>query len=178
MTFDPVDHGWRFVNSFRTGPLAYGLCGGMVYGALDYWRADIAIPLDRTPPRTGSRLWRYLVRRQLDAMPLAMLRRLAYYMRLNDRGLRHITHGECWLVRHAELPAPLVLIRARRLRDVTQNHQVLAVSADEDKLYLYDPNYPGQWAWLAWDSDNVTLLHSHDGPQRGMMVQECKAAAP
>lgn len=134
------------------------------------------MPETTAPPQSGP-LWRELVRRQVDSMDAAMLRQLWEWVHLSDSDLAWAAHVEqTWVVKH--LPAPLVLIRSRGLRDLTKSHQVLAIDADEDKLYLYDPNCPGQWAWLRWDYDDTTLIHSHAGPQRGMFVQDYEPRKP
>jgi len=179
--FSPPIHGWRFPNAFRRGPFAYGLCGGMVFAALDRYLFDVAMPETTAPPQSGP-LWRELVRRQVDSMPAGMLWQLTRLVRRDDSQLAY----EAWYEHRlaattvAKGPVPLVLIRARRLRDMAQNHQVLAVGADddEDMLWIYDPNWPGQRCFLCRDWENTILIHSHAGPQRGMFVQDYEPRKP
>lgn len=50
------------------GNAAAGLCGGMVFAALDYWHAAIVPPAARPAP--GEPLYRYIVRRLVDSWHL------------------------------------------------------------------------------------------------------------
>ena len=172
--FDPCLHSWRFANHFTVGPVVYGLCGGMCYAALDYWRAGVPIPTDRQPTPA---LWRYLMRRQLDSMRGPTLATLWRMMRLDETYRldwarnAYLTAGA--MLEIDNIPVPLVLVRGHGLRDVTQNHQVLAVDFDDERLLVYDPNHPGETCCLSWPGE--VLLHSHDGTQRGMFVQDYEA---
>src|SRR5262249_25143469 len=47
------------------GNAASGLCGGMVFAALDYWHAGIAAPAARPTP--AQPLYHYLVRRLVES---------------------------------------------------------------------------------------------------------------
>ena len=53
-------------------PQNYGLCGGMAFGALDYYNAGMPIPIGGERPTyedpAGKRLREYLVRRQMDSL--------------------------------------------------------------------------------------------------------------
>lgn len=68
--FDPVVHGFRFINTFigedfiRWG----GMCGGMVYGALDYYRRNIPVPQQYYTPANQTTLQSYLYKRQNHSM--------------------------------------------------------------------------------------------------------------
>jgi hypothetical protein len=74
--FLPSADGFAFANDWPQGPavtvplligsvgignIARGLCGGMVFAALDYWRAGVVPPDAR--PDAGTPLFRFVVRR-------------------------------------------------------------------------------------------------------------------
>jgi hypothetical protein len=78
--FLPSRHGFTFANSWPSqaaftqptpfgtitlGDASAGLCGGMVFAAVDYWRAGVAPPSDR--PSAGTRVYRFIVDRLLDS---------------------------------------------------------------------------------------------------------------
>ena len=75
--FDPLVHGFRFNNAFpphphiqlptpfgriRIGDAKNGLCGGMVFAALDYFHAKQPVPETKKPP-SGDILFDYIVKR-------------------------------------------------------------------------------------------------------------------
>ena len=76
--FLPSRHGFKFDNGFSvTIPLPspfpsishdYGLCGGMATAALDYFLSCIPTPSTTAVPASGSTLFKYLLRRQLDSL--------------------------------------------------------------------------------------------------------------
>src|SRR5262249_58968229 len=49
------------IGSIGIGNAARGLCGGMVFAALDYWHAGVVPPGGR--PHPGTPLFRFVVRR-------------------------------------------------------------------------------------------------------------------
>jgi hypothetical protein len=185
--FLPSQNGLHFDNSFPDGPAlqielgpatlrignaANGLCGGMVFAALDYWAAGRRPPEDREPPASGTPLFRYLLRRlieswHLPAGPLVYLRFMQpWYPDGNQRRGPMTVHGRAWhmvvrqwpLVR-AELdrgwPCPLGLVKVMSANpaDIGKNHQVLAYGYDMAgtavTVRLYDPNQA--------DNDDVAL---------------------
>ncbi len=201
--FEPAKHGFRFANRFawparargwalaraglrlvRLQADALGLCGGMCLAALDYYYAGRPIPEDNLPPRPGSPLFRYLLRRQLDSyaglrLPLRVLR----WMWCRDRHLDRLTLAEFERLRvHLDggAPMPLVLIRARGLADPTVNHQVLAIGYTWEPLtsraaiFLYDPNHPTAQPTLAFTvtpNKRVSGLSQSTGePLRGFSL--------
>jgi hypothetical protein len=71
--FNPAVHGYNFVNTFlnvtgianiTTG----GLCAGMVYSALDYYKASTEIPRQTYTPISGTTLHSYLYDRNMEAL--------------------------------------------------------------------------------------------------------------
>jgi hypothetical protein len=141
-----------------------GLCGGMVFAALDYWRAGRPPP--EAQPAAESLLYRFLVRRLVDSwdVPRGVLR---YYrwMRAPDDdravvvlgrrlvtepGTGRMTASSQWpAIRRAldagePVPLGVVAARSRRPKDLALNHQVLAFGytprGSAVELRVYDPN--------------------------------------
>jgi hypothetical protein len=177
--FLPSHHGFAFTNSWPTQPAVVlptpfgriavgdaggGLCGGMVFAALDYWHAG-AVPPDQRPGQ-GERLFAYVVQRLIDSwhLPTGVLQ---YYQWMNlpdgDRGFeafgRHVVteRGLAWRTRSTQWPQikndldhgipvalGVVTVASAKPRDLALNHQVLAVNyrqADNIVTVLvYDPN--------------------------------------
>lgn len=69
-TFNPERHGFRFVNTFNGEDIIRwgGLCGGMVYAALDYFRTGIPIPRQTYTPANATTLQSYIYGRQQHSM--------------------------------------------------------------------------------------------------------------
>jgi hypothetical protein len=177
--FLPSRHGFAFRNSWPSAPgvtvpsplgsigvgnAARGLCGGMVFAALDYWRAGIAPPAGQPPP--GSPLYRYVVRRLITSWQIpAGVARYYRWMSLPDgdssldlRGRRLITRPGVsrrtieaeWPRLRAHLNAGIptalgvVTVASANPARLGHNHQVLAygyqVSGSKVALGVYDPN--------------------------------------
>jgi hypothetical protein len=188
--FLPSLHGLHFHNAFPDGPAltlnlgrthlgignaADGLCGGMVFTALDYWNDGRPPPSDSTPPAPGTPLFRYLVRRLIDSWhlpggPLAYLARMAPWW---PGGQPSVVDE--WRVVQADLdagrPCPLGLVRIRSANplDLGKNHQVLAygyqLGGSALRLHVYDPNQA--------DADDIALCLDLRHPTRiAMQPQE------
>lgn len=65
-SFIPETHGFRFTNTFRGEDAIRwgGLCGGMVYTALDYFNQRIPVPLQFYTPANRTTLQSYIYGRQ------------------------------------------------------------------------------------------------------------------
>ena len=185
--FLPSRDGFHFVNAFpqvpqkriktifgeiAIGDASKGLCGGMVFAALDYFNAGLEIPQVSTPPGEGV-LFDYIVDRLLVSfdIPAGILN---YIELMNPRypdglvsgtfGLR--PHGRSWRMIRQEwplikakldagqlCPIGLVTVKSADLLMLGHNHQVMAYGYDlvgsDLTLRIYDPN--------TLDDDNVTL---------------------
>jgi hypothetical protein len=167
----------------RLGSAAGGLCGGMVFAALDYWNAGMAPPTTRPAPRTP--VYEFIVRRLLDSWrsPGGVAR---YYewMGLPDgdgtglqlfgrpiltrRGLASRTIAGEWprikldLDRGVPVALGLVTISSRQPRDLAQNHQILTygyrMSGTRTTMLVYDPNRGRR--------DDVTIAFDASAPAR------------
>jgi hypothetical protein len=177
--FLPSKQGFAFVNNWPSEPAVVlptpfgkiavgnasaGLCGGMVFAALDYWYAGILPPSRQPPP--DDPLYGYLVRRLIDSwhVPSGVAE---YYSWMNlpdgDRGFdvfgRHVLtqRGLAWrtienqwpqiaadLGHGVPVPLGLVTVASAAPADLGLNHQVLAygyqVSAAGVTVRVYDSN--------------------------------------
>lgn len=182
--FVPSEHGFHFANAFPSvpditipipfgkvefGDASQGLCGGMVFFALDHYLAKRPIPAMNKPPVSGD-LFDRLVSRLLNSFNLPM-GILNYIVLMNpnypDDDEGHLNgnvfapHGRAWQTIRVEWPiikamldsgqpCPLGLVRVKstELSELGKNHQVLATGYDvvDDllTLFIYDPNYPNR----------------------------------
>jgi hypothetical protein len=162
--FRPSRHGFAFANSWPPAPAisirtpagrigignaARGLCGGMVFAALDYWRADRKPP--GVQPAPEAPVYRFIVRRLLQSwrLPGGVVR---YYLGMlaTDGELAGRTISRQWpqvkaLLDHGQ-PATLGVVNVASANPflLGHNHQVLAYSyrqvGTEVTLRVYDPN--------------------------------------
>lgn len=174
--FIPSQHGFPFANTWPIGQpvlklwtpfgrigignAAAGVCGGMVFAALDHFYHDRPVP-----PEPTDELFRYLVRRLFASwnIPFGGAR---YYDWQRRPDLHRFTLREWQGIRDrldAGTPVPLGLVQVQSwdLRQVGRNHQVLAVGYDIREsgtiaIRIYDPNYPGD--------DETSLLFDPNVP--------------
>jgi hypothetical protein len=209
--FLPSVHGFRFPNWFPPGtpvlrvPTPFGrvpvgtanggLCGGMVFTALDHFAHGLPIPaVDDPPPELVAALGRRLV--DSFDLPFGVLRYYDWQRRpLADRSLGRAGLTALTLREWAKLqplldagqPTPLGLVNAEGLspRWLGENHQVLATGYDlhpdtgELTVHVYDPNHPRaddvrlRWNVTADPAVGQAVTHSHEGrPVRGFFVSE------
>jgi len=197
MAFLPSAHAFGFDNSWPVQPAVVvptpfgeinlgqanaGLCGGMVFAALDYWHAGFPAPSTRPAPRTP--LYEFIVRRLLDSwqvpggvaryyewmgLPDADGTALSLFGRplLTQRGLAWRTITGEWprirvdLDRGVPVPLGVVTVSSRMPRDLAQNHQILAygyrTAGTRATLRVYDPNRGRR--------DDVTIAFDTSMPQ-------------
>ncbi|MEO5945239.1 MAG: hypothetical protein ABIP79_00370 [Chitinophagaceae bacterium] len=71
-TFKPEVHGLKFVNSLEVEVMndikMSGFCGGMVYTALDYFKAKKPVPMQNFKPANGTPLFDYMWGRQRSSV--------------------------------------------------------------------------------------------------------------
>ena len=182
--FSPPVHGLKFQNTFsndlieafdiRTG----GLCGGMVYTALDYFHARRRVPQLNYRPANRTVLQSYIWGRQDSSIRSNLDKwaelgfnpggaRNAEIFRWGLQGSRGGRLAELRQMIDSGRPAPLGLQEfGGKVGDRKRpgNHQVLAIGYDlgryrgdlgahkEDlKIFVYDPNYPGRTMTLVPD---------------------------
>jgi hypothetical protein len=180
--FDPPTMGFHFANTFYgiDGSYRYGgLCGGMVYSAMDYFSTGKRIPPQNYKPANRTPLQSYIYGRQNNA---AMENQLDKWteLRMNPFGWRDAEFFEWGLEgsnggRWQELkemidagnPAPLGLYEGGTTNFAGQksgDHQVLAVAyfagrykgdkgahKQDMKILIYNPNYPDETQTLVPD---------------------------
>ena len=177
--FTPQADGFAFDNSWPSAPAvsvptpfgqigignaAAGLCGGMVFAALDYWHAGRRPPAGR--PAAGSPLYKFIVQRLIDSWHLpAGVAEYYQWMNLPDgdstvtalgktlvtqRGVSWRTIAQQWPQVRSSIdggvPAALglVTVASANPAQLGANHQVLAcgyaTTGTEVALDVYDPN--------------------------------------
>lgn len=153
--------------SVGIGNAARGLCGGMVFAALDYWHAGVAPPVGQ--PAAGTPLYRFIVRRLIDSWHLpAGVARYYRWMLLPDgdfarAGVAARTVRREWPAIRASIdggnPAALGVVTVASANPLLLggNHQVLgygySVAGTEVTLRVYDPNVgPDDGVWIRFDT--------------------------
>ena len=136
-------------------------------------------------PEDGSALHDYLCLRQLRSLaaPMVPLKILEWMIRDDLDVARRTASREFPKLRRRIAkgnPAVLLLIRAGGLSAPTQNHQVVATGYDLDeatqqvRIFLYDPNHPGEEPTLDMNVANpkhgIDLKQSTGEPIRGFFV--------
>ncbi len=200
--FRPSQHGFAFANHWPEGmpifeiptPLGripvgnarLGLCGGMVFSALDYF-------LDHRPvPIVANRaIFRYIARRQVESLTLPF-GAIRYYAWQARRELLTRTRTIEWPRIRASIdsgrPATLGLVQvhSRDPRQTIRNHQVLVYGYEESATVLtlrtYDPNYPEDDELVLsveLQGDSGSVWHSIEGPTiRGFFHTRYRARIP
>ena len=174
--FLPSINGLRFANAWPSdahiavrvpgmgnvtvGNATKGLCGGMLFTALDVFATGHQ-PLPDPRPPAGSPLFRYIVRRHIDSwdLPSGVLK-YYHWMNLPDadtnlglatlHGVGRRTLEQEWPAIRADLdaghPSPLGLVTVAGAQPsrLAQNQQVLAygytLAGCELTIKVYDPN--------------------------------------
>jgi len=163
--------------SWKFGDAGGGLCGGMVFAAMDYY-ANGSAELPKTP---GPELIRYFCKRLLDSWNLPLGAAKYYDWQRRKKGLMGKTiRGEWPRIRarlDAGFPAPLGVINAQGYgwKQLCRNHQVLCYGYDLDEanrdvtLAIYDPNHPGD------DGANLSFRVS-DPEMEQIAVHSCEGS--
>ncbi len=170
-TFKPEIHGLKFVNTLQTEVIndvrMSGFCGGMVYTALDYFKAKKPVPIQTYAPANGTPLYTFMWNRQqksvidnLDKWTELFVNPFGW--RTNEFfnwGLQGYGGGRLQELK-AEIdkgnPVPLGLFKPGD-GGAGPHHQVLAIGykggrykgdlgahKEDLEIYVYDPNFPGK----------------------------------
>lgn len=177
--FDPNIHGFRFANTFNNDVVreidlrTSGLCGGMVYSALDYFNASMPIPTQGYKPAVHTPLHDYIYNRQVTSItgnidkwtelgfnPLGARNGEFFRWGLQGFGGGRLQELRARIDRGQPVPLGLWHYDGARGGD----HQVLAIGYDlgryrgdlgahqEDlRIFVYDPNVPGSTMTLVPD---------------------------
>lgn len=193
--------------SIRIGDAARGLCGGMVFAALDYWHAGLPPPAGR--PAAGSPLYQFIVHRLIDSWRIPTgVGRYYWWMNVPDADFR--PGGRLWPARGSLRPgvwrrsverqwprirASIDAGQPTALGVVTmasawpgllgRNHQVLAygyqLAGTEVSIAVYDPNSgPDDQVRIVFDAAGPAFEHnlSIAWPVRGFFLTRYSAAVP
>ncbi len=187
-------------------PVDYGLCGGMAFAALDYFREGSPPPRGvshndqpRRDTPDGALLRDYLWRRQLESMA-GNMPTLLFWMGMLHINLPGAAGGPRWLLERtkeqwqrlkadidAGAPRPICLVGPSH--NPFHNHQVLASGYDDPGdgtgvLYLYDMNCPGKEQTTRLDFRGHELVadetcsHMNRTPLRGFFCEDYFVATP
>ena len=178
LEFLPSTHGFRFTNSFsgyflpfstpafmgsKKVSSKYGLCGGMCSAAYDFALAHRDIPQSSAIPNQGTRLQRYLFRRQMDSLGGMgqQVVKVAQWTSMPDDtllgtyaySLVEFNQARSKLDDKNLVILALIYEYASSIRQLSRlifnNHQVLAYTyqldaSDMVTIHVYDPNLPGR----------------------------------
>lgn len=211
--FLPSRHGLPFPNDFPRGvpvlnlPTPFGsipignanggLCGGMVFTAIDLFKFRLSPPEYPYPP-----VFRYLCHRLIDSfnLPFGVLKYYDWQCRPMHcqtlcgvtirEGLIRLTIDQEWnrirSLLDADSLAPLGLVKAHSYDpfELGKNHQVLGYGYELDEtsgnlsIQTYDPNYPNDDELtltmnLSDRTSGQPIVHSREGPViRGVFLTE------
>ena len=166
-SFLPSVNGYQFQNRFEKNwpnrfvkllirNSAYGLCGGMVFSALDYFFQGKSIIITSKIADLESDYIGHLWKRQFASMPVRNYFLLASGTFQKDSSLLTNTINK-EIPRAIEsinknLPAPIIIIRSKRLENPMDNHQILLTGYDIKgpitNFTSYDPNHPLETTFL------------------------------
>ncbi len=180
----------------------YGLCGGMCFTVLDFYKAGLPLPRGQhagDQPIGGTPLRNYIWRRQIDSLVPDAARFLAWLIILNHiPAYWPFKGGHAWLLAQSKRewrrvkasldagePVPIGLVR--ETSNVFDNHQVLAIGyeergKDQAALFVYDPNCPNQVSAISL-TFGERMLHGQQScgdapPLRGFFCQTYKPCDP
>ena len=206
-SFDVAEHGFHFVNHFELSqglfggdgvPKVFGLCGGMCAAALARYTDKRAVEKLTHPPQQTCpelELFWELVQRQCATLFPDGIRKLASFLLSVDGvttrllpGGTEVT-GIVTMVRNDEWPnlrkaldaghpTILLLVRSTGLKDLTENHQVVAIGYSwnggaRPTIHIYDPNHPGKEQDLEFtlaDDKGIHGTESDGHAMRGWFV--------
>lgn len=185
-------------------PIHYGLCGGMAFAALDYYKLGKQIPRgkdEQDQPRredaSGKVLRDYLWRRQLESMGGNFPGLLSWMTMLH---MGFMTGGGGWLLertkeewanlkQHVDQDEPWPICLIGNTQNPFYNHQVLAYGYDDPGdgtgvLYLYDMNCPNREHKTLLDFRGSELAAQEScsdtrrGPLKGFFCEHYTNAQP
>jgi hypothetical protein len=190
-TFSPASNGFAFENNFTNDFIpavdahTSGLCGGMAYATLDYYFAGVPVPTQPFRPANGTPLHNFLYNRQVDSL-VSNIDKWGE-VSFNPFGARNseffnwgisAKRGERIDELKSFLDAGRPCVLGLKGDGATPDHQVVAFSyvmgayrgdlgphLEDFKVYVYDPNYPGQTRTLIADRGNKLFRYAEGGTE-------------
>ncbi|WKN42933.1 RICIN domain-containing protein [Tunicatimonas pelagia] len=170
-SFDPKRHGFKFSNSFSSNnrDISFikmqGMCGGMIYAAMDHYVHNVPIPSNESVPAELSPLEEYIYERHMNSWE-GNAAKWAEFAGTNVASARDREffywglEGRLYdLKRRIDSGKPVILGLNTTTYNPLQNHVVLAIGYDlngyrgkkeKDRnkgkviIYVYDPNKPNK----------------------------------
>ncbi|HRK27113.1 MAG TPA: hypothetical protein PK239_07465 [Chitinophagales bacterium] len=160
-SFLPTVNGFAFANYFAVklpffsaANTTYGLCGGMVKAAADFFVHNLPLPSANVIPQINTPLYRYLFKRQLQSFGAVyhlLGKFFAWWMFKSDTQVQVLCLAE-WnnikvqLQQKRIVQLGMVYVNFKQGK-LWENHQVLAygyeqVSNETAHIFIYDPNFP------------------------------------
>ena len=188
-TFKPEVHGLKFVNSLQVEAIndirMSGFCGGMVYTALDYFKASKPVPLQTYKPANGTPLFDYMWGRQRSSVLDNIDKWTELFVNpfgwrtseFFNWGIQGFGGGRLQELK-AEIdrgnPVPLGLFKPGD-GGGGPHHQVLAIGykggrykgdlgafREDLEILVYDPNFPGVTKILKPDPQNYIYYYKDE----------------
>jgi hypothetical protein len=202
--FEPARDGFHYPNAFvnviadlpgfgriETG----GRCGGMAYAALDYWyNGRLPIPAATALPADGTIMADYVYRRLFDTYLVPSAINFITWTLAGD-GENFFHKGVTRWTKEGEFPKlramidqgkpqVLGLVKVTDLRQIGEDHQVVAYGYDDDGkgnlcAYLWDNRYPDREVRLTTTAKSPHWKLSEGNEDwRGWFIQGFKPERP
>ncbi|GEM_PF-3163429 len=188
--FSPLTYGYKFPNRFEysgfkkifkiiKNNLIYGMCGGMVFTALDFYFDQKSIPKYTNPNDIPLSYTKYLWKRQRESVSfLTFIKLITYALFPLSISINKSIQQELPQILEKlsdALPAPIIIVRSSFFQNPTNNHQVLVTQSESKrdivKLYLYDPNYPNTEQFIDINTGSErSIIQSSGEPIRGFFL--------
>jgi len=188
--FTPLFRGYLFPNRFEykgfskylkilKNKFIYGMCGGMVFSALDYFFDQNKIPHYESVNDLSQSYTKYLWKRQTQSTSLSVVLQIIFFASLpKKKAFQKVVQNKLPGILNRiniGLPAPIVIVRSSLFQNPTFNHQVLVTGYEDDpsklELILYDPNHPRQEPRIVILNDpELSIIQSTGEPVRGFFL--------
>ena len=197
--FSPTINGFKFINIFDyklllkvrcnfKKRLFLGLCGGMIFSALDYFYSEIIRPEFNSTDEFDNKFIDYLWKRQLDSVAANTLIRLIFHgVSSNKHLINQVIYKEIPTIIeniNKNFPVPVVIVRNHFFENPTNNHQLLLVSCSIDRhithFRCYDPNHPLQTPTITINraSGQESITYSTGEAVRGFFINNYRYQQP
>lgn len=189
--FNPLTHGYKFANRFEfkgfkkysnliKNKLIYGMCGGMVFTALDSYFDQRNLPKYANPSEIPLNYTKYLWKRQKESVSLSIFLKIMAFAILPEKVViqKSIQKELPKIIDRLSdtLPVPLIIVRSNFFQNPTHNHQVLVTQLEEFdgeiNLVLYDPNHPALLPSIHINKKNMQIIQSTGEHVRGFFVNK------